>query len=95
LAATGVPLGVEYGAQYEEHEDRFVAGDVLFAATDGLIEARRDGVLFGDQRLIEVLTQYGRHLSPEALVAVVRREAAAWTPDLDDDLLLLALRPCP
>jgi hypothetical protein len=25
---------------------------------------------------------------------VIRREVEAWTPQLDDDLVLLALRPC-
>jgi GAF domain-containing protein len=95
LAATGVPLGVEDDMHYEEQEVPFAVGDVLFAATDGLIEARRNGVLFGDRRLSEVLAEHGRRLSPEELVATVRREAEAWTPQLDDDLVLLALRPCP
>ena len=95
LAATGVPLGVADEPHYEEREDRFAAGDVLFAATDGLIEARRDGVFFGDQRLREVLGEHGRSLPADQLVAVVRREVEAWTPNLDDDLALLALRRCP
>jgi GAF domain-containing protein len=94
LAATGVPLGVEEGIHYEEREDPFEVGDVLFAATDGLIEARRDGVLFGDQRMREVLAEHGRQLRPEELVAAIRREVDAWTPQLDDDLVLLALRRC-
>jgi serine phosphatase RsbU (regulator of sigma subunit) len=94
LAATGVPLGVEEQIVYEEREERFEAGDVLFAATDGLIEARRDGVLFGDERLREVLADQGRRLSAEELVATIRREVDAWTPLLDDDLVLLALRAC-
>jgi GAF domain-containing protein len=94
LAATGVPLGVEEQIVYEEREERFEAGDVLFAATDGLIEARRNGVLFGDERLREVLADQGRRLSPEELVATIRRKVDAWTPLLDDDLVLLALRAC-
>jgi sigma-B regulation protein RsbU (phosphoserine phosphatase) len=94
LAATGVPLGVDEAIHYEACEDRFEVGDVLFAATDGLVEARRNGVLFGDQRLLEMLLEHGRRLRPEELVAVIRREVEAWTPQLDDDLVLLALRPC-
>jgi GAF domain-containing protein len=92
LAATGVPLGVEDEPVYEERDDAFGAGDLLFAATDGLIEARRDGVIFGDERLREVLAEHAA-LGPEELVAVVRCEVGAWCPDLDDDLVLLALRP--
>ena len=95
LGATGVPLGVEDDPHYEEREDSFGPGDVLFAATDGLIEARRDGVLFGDRRLLEILAEHARRLAPDELVAMVRREVESWTPDLDDDLVVLALRPTP
>jgi serine phosphatase RsbU (regulator of sigma subunit) len=93
LAATGVPLGVEDEPIYDEREDPFGPGDLLFAATDGLIEARRDGVLFGDDRLREILVEHGPRLGPDELVATVRREVGVWCPDLDDDLVLLALRP--
>jgi GAF domain-containing protein len=94
LAATGVPLGVGDDVRYEEHETRFTRGDVLFAATDGLVEARRDGAFFGDERLVGVLTEPGRSLEPTDLVAAVHREVQAWAPDLDDDMVLLALRAC-
>jgi serine phosphatase RsbU (regulator of sigma subunit) len=95
LKATGVPLGVEAGALYEEHETPFGLGDVLFASTDGLIEARREGSFFGERRLPAVLAEHGRTLAPDELVALVYREVEAWAPQLDDDVVLLALRPCP
>jgi phosphoserine phosphatase RsbU/P len=95
LKATGVPLGVEAGALYEEHETPFGLGDVLFASTDGLIEARRDGSFFGERRLPAVLAEHGRTLAPAELVDVIYREVEAWAPHLDDDVVLLALRPCP
>jgi GAF domain-containing protein len=95
LGATGVPLGIEDEPRYDEREDPFGPGDLLFAATDGLIEARRDGVLFGDERLRELLVEHRPRLAPDELVAEVRREVASWCPDLDDDLVLLALRPSP
>jgi GAF domain-containing protein len=94
LKATGVPLGVEAGARYAEHETPFAAGDVLFASTDGLIEARRDGSFFGERRLPAVLAEHARTLTPAKLVAHVYREVEAWAPQLDDDVVLLALRPC-
>jgi serine phosphatase RsbU (regulator of sigma subunit) len=95
LKATGVPLGVEAAAHYEEHETPFGPGDVLFASTDGLIEARRDGSFFGERRLPVVLAEHGRTLAPSELVDLVYREVEAWAPQLDDDIVLLALRPCP
>jgi serine phosphatase RsbU (regulator of sigma subunit) len=67
---------------------------VLFLATDGLAEARREGSFFGEARLPALLTEHGRRLGPEALVALVRREVEAWTPELDDDVVILAVRRC-
>ena len=81
--------------RYEEHETPFGPGDVLFASTDGLIEARRGGSFFGEQRLPAVLAEHGRTLSPRELVALVYREVEAWAPQLDDDVVILALRPQP
>jgi GAF domain-containing protein len=94
LSATGVPLGVGDDVHYEERDAPFGPGDVLFAATDGLLEARRDGAFFGDERLMAVVAERGRELAPGELVAVVHEEVQAWAPELSDDLVLLALRPC-
>jgi GAF domain-containing protein len=93
LRATGLPLGVGDGTWGEE-ELPFEAGDVLFAATDGLAEARREGRFFGEARLPDLLAEHARRLGPEALVALVRREVEAWAPQLDDDVVILALRRC-
>jgi GAF domain-containing protein len=93
LAATGLPLGVADDG-WDEREVAFDAGDVLFLATDGLAEARRAGTFFGEARLPALLAEHGRRLGPEALVALVRREVGAWTPELDDDLVILAVRRC-
>ena len=65
---------------------------MLVAATDGLWEARRDGVQFGDARLAGLLAEHGRALAPQALAERLRDEAHAWSPQLDDDLVVLALR---
>jgi GAF domain-containing protein len=94
LGATGLPLGVGDEPAFDEEEARFGRGDVLFAATDGLLEARRDGAFFGDERLPAVLAEHARRLTPEELVQKVRRAAEEWSPSLDDDLVVLALRPC-
>ena len=62
------------------------------AATDGLWEARREGVQFGDARLAALLAAYGRALAPQALAERLRDEAHEWTPELRDDLVVLAVR---
>src|SRR3954451_1078853 len=93
LAATGMPLGVEDDG-WREEELPFGLGDVLFCATDGLAEARREGQFFGEARLPALLDEHALRLGPEALVALVRREVEAWTPQLDDDVVILAVRRC-
>src|SRR3954469_12255099 len=90
---TGLPLGVEDGG-WREEELPFALGDVLFCATDGLAEARRDGQFFGEARLPALLDEHARRLGPEALVALVRREVEAWAPELNDDVVILAVRRC-
>jgi GAF domain-containing protein len=91
LAATGLPLGVEDGG-WREEELPFELGDVLFCATDGLAEARREGQFFGEARLPALLDEHARRLGPEALVALVRGEVEAWAPELNDDVVILAVR---
>jgi GAF domain-containing protein len=92
LGTTGLPLGIDADAPYTEGECVLEAGDVLVAATDGLWEARRDGVQFGDARLHDLLAEHGRALAPQALVERLRDEAHDWAPQLADDLVVLALR---
>ena len=74
---TGLPLGIDAAAVYEERECALDPGDVLVAATDGLWEARRDGVQFGDARLRDLLAEHGRALAPQALAERLRDEAHA------------------
>jgi GAF domain-containing protein len=92
LGTTGLPLGIEPEAGYEERECELSPGDVLVAATDGLWEARHEGVQFGDARLADLLAEHGRALAPQALAERLRDEAHVWAPQLDDDLVVLAVR---
>jgi GAF domain-containing protein len=92
LSRGGLPLGVDEQGVYVASQAPFRAGDLVFACTDGLTEARRDGHQFGDERLAAVLAEHGRALDPAELVRVVHREAQVWAPSLDDDVVVLALR---
>jgi GAF domain-containing protein len=92
LRGTGLPLGVDENAEYTSDEAPLRPGDVVFACTDGLTEARREGRQFGDVRLDDLLAEYGRTLDPDALVHRLQREVEEWAPTLDDDLVILALR---
>jgi GAF domain-containing protein/GNAT superfamily N-acetyltransferase len=92
LGPTGLPLGVEEEPGYVERETAFAAGDVLFACTDGLSEAHRDGVFFGQERLRALLSEHGRALAPSNLVDRVHAELEAFAPLQDDDVVILAVR---
>ncbi|WP_162799331.1 histidine kinase N-terminal 7TM domain-containing protein [Nocardioides sp. 616] len=67
-------------------------GEVLCVFTDGLVEARRDGDMFGTERVAELLRKYG-DLPIDELAAVVVDAVRAFHGDhLADDLALLLVR---
>jgi GAF domain-containing protein len=92
LVSHGLPLGIDPSVDYEEGELELAPGDVVFAFTDGLIEARRAGELFGVDRLADFVAEYAGVLSPQELVGAVRGEVARFADGLSDDAVALALR---
>ena len=95
LEGSGLPLGIEDDGLHEEREIEIGLGDVLFAATDGLLEVRRERAFFGDARLPGLLSEFGRTLPPQALAERVFAAAQEWAPELHDDVVVLALRRAP
>jgi serine phosphatase RsbU (regulator of sigma subunit) len=93
LPTTGIPLGITDEASFEQHELAFGSGELLFASTDGLPEARRDGELFGHERVAALVTEHAAALDPQALVELAYAEAEAWALQLTDDVAIIALRP--
>ncbi|MEY2440874.1 MAG: hypothetical protein QOJ46_300 [bacterium] len=93
LPTTGLPLGIEDDVSYEQRELAFGPDDLLFASTDGLTEARRDGVQFGQERVSALVAEHAGQLSPQELVELAYARAVAWTPQLADDVAIIALRP--
>lgn len=75
LKGGGVPLGIMEQAPYGEYELAEVrSGQVYFASTDGLWEARNDsGARFGLERVREGLRRYA-HLSAEAISEHLRAD---------------------
>jgi serine phosphatase RsbU (regulator of sigma subunit) len=92
LAGHGLPLGIDVRPRYGENELRLGDGDLIFAYTDGLIEARRSGEMYGPERLSRLVAGWSRVLSPEDLVRAVHDEITAWADGLADDAVALALR---
>ena len=92
LDARDLPLGVAVPAEFEEAELDLNDRELLFAYTDGLIEARRSGEIYGHDRLSELVGARAATLGPEDLVRAVHGEISDWAGGLTDDAVALALR---
>jgi GAF domain-containing protein len=93
LRTTGLPLGVTDNVTYGSREQPFVAGELLFAATDGLLEARRGSELFGQERISALVAGHAAASTTQELVELAYAEAEAFAEELTDDVAIIALRP--
>ncbi len=97
LSLPHLPLGAFEDVEYRLGRLTLNPCDQLLLYTDGLIEARRDGELFGEARLIRAFqaSDVGVEALPEALFGLAERHARG---DLLDDVAILAVAltgPCP
>jgi serine phosphatase RsbU (regulator of sigma subunit) len=89
-----LPLGIDSGENYGDMTETLNSGDVLVFYTDGVTEARRQGELFGEDRLAEVVAGAGP--SVEDVVSAVEEAVAEFgRNDRADDVALLAISPGP
>lgn len=93
VQARGLPLGIDPEAEYDEHALMLEPGDLLYAYTDGLTEARRHGEMLGEVRLREALdARRDATGSVEELVQAVHEAVRGWGGILVDDSTALAVR---
>jgi PAS domain S-box-containing protein len=92
------PLDVSYGpalgafaSDYATAHVILTLEDYLVLYTDGVTEARRDGELFGEERLADVVSSL-RGRSAQELADGVRDAALTFAGRLSDDLQVVALR---
>jgi serine phosphatase RsbU (regulator of sigma subunit) len=92
LEAHGLVLGIDGGQEYSESHADLPPGAALVLFTDGVIEARRSGELYGDDRLDALLAE--RHELPaRSLAAAVAEDAREFAGgDLSDDLAVVVIR---
>ncbi len=86
----GKPLG-SLASGYPPRHFSLSRGDTLVLYTDGAVEARRGGELFGEERLVEALCS-GERRDPQALAERVRDAIVGFAGELSDDLQILVLR---
>lgn len=92
IEAGGLALGIDEQQEYEEVRGRLPAGASVVVYTDGVVEARRDGELYGDDRLDRVLAE-GHELGPGELARAVLADCRAFSRgDLADDCALVVIR---
>ncbi len=92
LEARGLVLGIDAGEEYEEAHATLPRGASLVLYTDGVVEARRGGELYGEERL-DALLAARRELSPRALAEAVAEDAREFAGgDLSDDLAVVVIR---
>lgn len=91
LRATGMPLGLMPGMDYEEKEVRINDGDTVLLYSDGLAEAHApDGDMYGFPRLQQAIGKY----NGDKLIDDLLQNLAAFTgPDWEqeDDVTLVTL----
>jgi serine phosphatase RsbU (regulator of sigma subunit) len=88
----GLALGIDEEQEYEEVRERLPHGASVVVYTDGVLEARRDGELYGAERLDRVLAE-GRDLSPGELAGAVLADCRAFSRgDLVDDCALVVIK---
>ena len=91
LDTSGPMLGAFGGLTYRTRQVTLAEEDVLVFYTDGVIEARRDGSFFGEERLVKLLGTLAGH-SAERIAGAVAE--AAWEFGggmLRDDVAVLAI----
>ena len=92
LDAHGLILGIDSGQVYDEVREQLPDGALLVLYTDGVIESRRDGELYGTERLDVLLAEH-RDLSALELAERVARDARRWAGgELTDDLAVVVIR---
>jgi sigma-B regulation protein RsbU (phosphoserine phosphatase) len=92
LEASGLALGIEPGQEYPAAEAELTPGSAVVLYTDGVVESRRNGELYGEERLDELLgrrRELGAQELAEAIVADCRSFAGG---ELGDDCAIVCLR---
>jgi serine phosphatase RsbU (regulator of sigma subunit) len=92
LEAHGLVLGIDPGQEYVESRAELPRAASLVLYTDGVVEARRNGELYGDERLDALLA--ARYEAPaRALAAALAEDAREFAGgDLSDDLAVVVIR---
>jgi phosphoserine phosphatase RsbU/P len=92
LACGGLALGIEPRQVYEQVRAELRPGASVVLYTDGVIEARREGELFGIERLDEILAATCGQPAQAIADSVVAACRAFAGGELDDDCAIVVIK---
>jgi GAF domain-containing protein len=92
LEAGGLALGISPEQEYDEAHEQLDHGSAVVLFTDGIIEARRDGVLYGHDRLDRFLAEHRELTAGELARALVDDARAFAGGGLDDDCAVVVVK---
>ena len=87
LSPQGSILGVFEDSQFAFSEFELQEGDIYVVFTDGLIEARNNGDLYGRERVIESLAKHAPVLPADQLARAIYNDANAFGSIGDDTVV--------
>jgi serine phosphatase RsbU (regulator of sigma subunit) len=91
LAVRGLALGIAELQEYAAVTVRLEPGDAAVLFTDGLLEARSDGELYGEERLDAALAA-NASLPAEQLAQAVIEDCRAFAGELADDCAVVVVK---
>jgi serine phosphatase RsbU (regulator of sigma subunit) len=92
LPAGGLALGVEGGQMYDDVEEPFPPGAAVVLYTDGVLEARRQGEIYGEERLDALLARRAALPAGELAQAILDDCREFARDELDDDVAIVVLK---
>jgi serine phosphatase RsbU (regulator of sigma subunit) len=92
IETEGLVLGIESGEQYTAVEAPLGVGDAVVLYTDGVLEARHEGELYGFERL-DAIVSAGRELSAQDLAETVLADCRDFAQnELADDCAVVVIK---
>jgi len=91
IESIGSPLGVFPTSRYRDNDTRLDPGSIVVLYTDGITEARRDNLFFGDRGLLEAVLAMSDHSAEELPSLLLERALEFSRGMLADDVALLAV----
>ena len=92
VGTPGLALGIEPDQEYPAERVRLEPGSTVVLFTDGVIEARREGELYGEERLERLLASR-RGLAAQDLAEAILADCRAFSGgELGDDCAIVCLK---